>query len=55
MSKFKVGDRVIGNAEATDRYAFTVEGWEGVVTDVTSRRNFRAQHISGKGAQVRSG
>ena len=34
MSKFKVGDEVIGNKLATKHYAATVEGWIGTVVDV---------------------
>ena len=33
--KFKVGDKVIGNKDATDRYAISREGWIGEVTNVT--------------------
>lgn len=33
--KFKVGDKVIGNKDATDRYAISQEGWIGEVTNVT--------------------
>lgn len=32
--KFKVGDRVIGNKKATERYGITREGWMGTVTAV---------------------
>lgn len=32
--KFKVGDRVIGRKECNEKYAITVEGWIGTVTDV---------------------
>lgn len=39
--KFKVGDLVIGNEKANDRYAITWEGWIGRVTEV-SDKNFRA-------------
>lgn len=31
-SKFKVGDKVIGNANASEYYSITKEGWIGVVT-----------------------
>lgn len=34
MSKFKVGDRVIGNKEASEWYSITVEGWIGTVESV---------------------
>ena len=33
VCKFKIGDRVIGNALATPRYGFTQEGWIGIVTE----------------------
>ena len=33
--KFKVGDKVIGNKKATDRYCISHEGWIGEVTNVT--------------------
>lgn len=33
MGKFKVGDKIIGNKEA-NIYAFTKEGWEGIVTEI---------------------
>lgn len=39
--KFKVGDIVIGNELATERYAITQEGWVGRVTEV-SDNGFRA-------------
>lgn len=32
--KFKVGDKVIGNKKATDKYCVTREGWIGTVTSV---------------------
>lgn len=35
--KFKVGDLVIGNKLATDRYAITQEGWIGRVTKVSDK------------------
>jgi hypothetical protein len=34
MSKFKVGDRVIGNAKANTKYLVTRKGYGGVVIDV---------------------
>jgi len=33
MSKFKIGDRVIGNKGAND-YAFTKEGYVGIVSNI---------------------
>ena len=37
-SKFKVGDKVIGNALA-DKYIFTKKGWVGTVIEVIPNRN----------------
>jgi hypothetical protein len=34
--KFKVGDEVVGNSKATDRYCVTRTGWRGKVTKVNS-------------------
>lgn len=34
MGKFRVGDIVIGNAQATDRYVVTTKGWLGIVIEV---------------------
>ena len=34
--KFKVGDTVVGNSKATDRYCVTQAGWRGKVTKVNS-------------------
>jgi hypothetical protein len=34
--KFKVGDEVVGNSKATDRYCVTQTGWRGKVTKVNS-------------------
>lgn len=34
MTKFKVGDKVVGNAEASKRYSITREGWRGTVVQV---------------------
>jgi hypothetical protein len=34
--KFKVGDTVVGNSKATDRYCITRTGWRGKVTKVCS-------------------
>ena len=34
--KFKVGDTVVGNSKATDRYCITQAGWRGKVTKVNS-------------------
>lgn len=35
MAKFKVGDRVVGNAKADGRYMVTKKGWTGYVVEVT--------------------
>lgn len=42
MAKFKVGDKVIGNKLAEDRYTVTKTGWRGVVTSVDGD-SFHAQ------------
>jgi len=34
--KFQVGDTVVGNSKATDRYSVTQTGWCGIVTEVYS-------------------
>lgn len=34
MEKFKIGDRVIGNDKATEKYAVTKKDWAGIVIDV---------------------
>ena len=34
--KFKVGDKVIGNTKATEKYCFTKEGWIGTVEKTTN-------------------
>lgn len=36
--RFEVGDKVIANKAANDRYSITRDGWTGVVTDVV--RNY---------------
>ena len=38
MPKFKVGDIVVGNREASIRYSITREGWVGEVTKVYGDR-----------------
>ena len=45
-NKFKVGDKVVGNAKATERYWLTVEGWTGEVICVTNE----GIQVCGKGA-----
>lgn len=32
--KFKVGDTIIGNAQANARYSITTKGWKGVVIKI---------------------
>ena len=44
--KFKVGDKVIGNKKATDKYCVTREGWIGTVTSV-NKYNFTASKNNG--------
>lgn len=34
MAKFKIGDKVIGNEQASKHYPYTITGWIGEVTDV---------------------
>lgn len=34
LGKFKLGDVVIGNKKANERYEITRKGWKGIVTDV---------------------
>lgn len=34
MLKFKIGDRVVGNSNASSRYAITISGWRGTVTNI---------------------
>lgn len=38
MGKFKVGDIIIGNEKANDKYLFTREAWEGKVTRIKEDR-----------------
>jgi len=33
-TKFKVGDKVVGNAQASKEYSITIEGWKGTVKRV---------------------
>lgn len=43
MAKFKVGDKIIGNEKANDRYDITKQGWIGIVKEVNEFDNvFRA-------------
>lgn len=34
MAKFKVGDKVVGNKEASGRYLITKTGWVGTVVEI---------------------
>ena len=36
MAKFKVGDKIIGNAQASKHYSYTVTGWIGTVVNVSA-------------------
>lgn len=46
MSKFKVGDIVVGNREASKHYGITTEGWEGRVIDVWKDDQIRVEELS---------
>lgn len=46
MSKFKVGDIVVGNREASKHYGLTTEGWKGRVTEVLKNDLIRAEGLS---------
>lgn len=46
MSKFKVGDIVVGNREASKHYGITKEGWKGRVIGVLENGRIRAEGIS---------
>lgn len=45
MSKFSVGDTVIGNEKASGRYSITGKGWKGTVTEITGVNHFEAVHF----------
>lgn len=45
-TKFKVGDKVVGNAKASKEYSITRKGWVGTVTAVGVRGNIS---VKGKG------
>ena len=51
-SKFKVGDKVIGNVKTRGRYAITIEGWIGEVKKVLPADNMI--EVYGKGLENRS-
>lgn len=40
--KFKIGDRIVANKKADDKYGITKEGWKGIVTKV-GEYNFEAK------------
>jgi len=44
MDKFKVGDIIVGNQFANDRYNVTTEGWQGKVIEIKTN-SFRAVDI----------
>jgi len=46
MSKFKIGDIVVGNREASKHYGITKEGWKGRVVEVYSNERFLAKELS---------
>ncbi len=37
-TKFKIGDKVVGNAKASKEYSITKTGWKGTVLDVSGNR-----------------
>lgn len=45
--EFKVGDLVIGNAKASEKYGITKKGWKGCIECVNKRS--RQIKVSGKG------
>lgn len=45
MSKFKVGNKIVGNAGA-NRYCITKEGWEGVVEQTLSNGLISAKSLT---------
>lgn len=46
MRKFKVGDIVVGNREASKHYAITQEGWKGKITEVWDDDKIRVEELS---------
>lgn len=48
-AKFKVGDRVIGNAEASEHYGIIGKGWQGKVIAVREPKNVGADDIRVEG------
>ena len=51
MSKFKIGDIVVGNKLANDEYSITKEGWVGRVVDIAGAYDIRVQSLEYKGFQ----
>lgn len=52
MSKFKVGDIVVGNKSANDKYSITSEGWVGTVIEIDEDDavdDIRVQSLEDKG------
>ena len=43
INEFKVGDRVIGNDLASDKYYYTRKGWQGVVESINSDGYFKSR------------
>lgn len=48
MSKFKIGDIVVGNKSANDVYSITTEGWVGRVVEIDGD-DIRVQSLEDKG------
>lgn len=46
MAKFKVGDEIVGNAAATDRYSTTIKGWRGKVVSLIEVSLIEDAHTS---------
>lgn len=45
MTKFKLGDVVVGNKKASDNYSETVEGWKGHVVEVLPKGVIRVRDL----------
>lgn len=48
---FKVGDYIIGNSTANDRYAMTREGWKGIVTEIINDREIKAECLRNRDSE----
>ena len=46
-TKFKKGDKIIGNAHANKHYSTTVKGWKGTVVDVMGRGKIQVKGYGG--------